>query len=279
MGFFLPFIRFIVTRRGTGGSPRSTGGSPRSARDDHMGVEASVSWASAASSTADDDEEVAAHAVQMVVNFASYVESAEGRGILAKALDVSVMQSIFAMNFMWMLPRSDATGPILFTRVQNMRSLDEEALERTICWFFLHCSLDMSCVTTGLSVVFDLDGVGFSDAYRFLKMDTARLAPTGCFPIRLKQIFILNQPWWMSAFWNVASRLLDPKVRSRVTFSGSDLMTLRILLGQEVPLTPDAVRVKAWMAECLKRGTLLERLEVKAPRPNDDDFPTIEVNV
>lgn len=273
--FLHPFIRFAAARIATRNN-NNVCADPTSSPD--------VPFDFAFDEDADDDQEVAAQTVQMIVAFAAYVESAEQRGVLPQAVDLDVIRPLYALNFMSMFPRRRGKDqcPVLFSQLQNTANVSEEAMERMTCWFFLHGSLDPSFAIPGVCVVYDLRGMRLADAYRLIQMNVSRLAPTGCFPIRVQRMIVVNQPWWVSAFWGIASRLLDPKMRRRVTFAGSDLAYVRKFVDPEVlshalgKSGSSAVRDQ-WLQECVHRGSILQSLQPRQEAESLLHFRTVNV--
>lgn len=259
--FLAPFVEFNLTRSRT---PKGCGGTHEvEVADDADGcIEED-----------DEEEDTVAMTVRMLVSFAAYVESAERRGVLPAAMDLAVIRPLLARNFMYMLPQSVVDGMgrrVLLTNLQSLVAVPEDGLERMLCWFFLHGCLDRSLAMPGLCVVYDLRGLRISDAYRLMRVDSSRLAPTGCFPIRPRRIILVNEPWWLDAFWSVCSRLMDSKMRRRVVFAGSDHKALHALIQKDGlpeelggPPRPPAANGEAqggWLTECMRRGNLLNLL-------------------
>jgi len=256
--FLLPFVRFTYTRHAQ--TPRGT----PAAEDELLSPKYSDKGCDG-----EDEEEIAAEVVQMVLGFATYIESAERRGVMPAAGDPAAMWSLYAQNFMRLLPegaRDEQGRRVLLAPLRNLVDVPEESVERMICWFFLHSSLDPSLNVSGLSVVYDLSGVTLPDAYRLLRMDSVRLAPAGCFPIRMRRIIVVNQPWWMRAIWGAVWRLLDPKLRTRVKFLGPDFESLhqmicKDLLPPTLGGTNQAAAEDGWWQECLYRGHMMDHFK------------------
>mmetsp|Transcript_97136 Transcript_97136/g.243555 ORF Transcript_97136/g.243555 Transcript_97136/m.243555 type:complete len:224 (+) Transcript_97136:435-1106(+) len=223
----------------------------------------------------------------MVLAFASYVESAERRGVLPAAVDAEVMWPLYAKNFMRLLPedtRDEQGRRVLLSQLRHLVDVPEESLERMICWFVLHASMDPSLTVSGLSVVYDLSGVTLSDFYRLLRMDSVRIAPAGCFPIRMRRVIIYNQPWWMRIVWGAVWRLMEPKLRTRVKFLGPDLDLLhRMICKDALPPTlggpvHQAAADGGWWQECLNRGHMLDHFRPSFEIIGNGEDP-IEVTV
>mmetsp|Transcript_30229 Transcript_30229/g.96323 ORF Transcript_30229/g.96323 Transcript_30229/m.96323 type:complete len:319 (+) Transcript_30229:251-1207(+) len=254
--FLLPFVRFAHSKREFRASPLAACGGGGNAKDGGGALEEPPS-----------DEEVAAETVQMLLAFVRYAEAAEARGLLPMAGDVERMRPLYMQHFMVMLPpttRDADGGRVLLVQLRQLAKASEDVLEQIVCWFFIHSCLIPELTLPGLCIVYDVSGVTLQDAYRLLRMDFPRIAPQGCFPIRIRRVVVTNQPWWMSVVWGAVSKMLDAKLRSRITFLGDDAKVLHQTIGKGgLPQTLGGASGggEGWLRECSLRGHLLQRLD------------------
>mmetsp|Transcript_30228 Transcript_30228/g.96317 ORF Transcript_30228/g.96317 Transcript_30228/m.96317 type:complete len:299 (+) Transcript_30228:251-1147(+) len=234
--FLLPFVRFAHSKREFRASPLAACGGGGNAKDGGGALEEPPS-----------DEEVAAETVQMLLAFVRYAEAAEAHMLCDPEL-----------------PREIPGGRVLLVQLRQLAKASEDVLEQIVCWFFIHSCLIPELTLPGLCIVYDVSGVTLQDAYRLLRMDFPRIAPQGCFPIRIRRVVVTNQPWWMSVVWGAVSKMLDAKLRSRITFLGDDAKVLHQTIGKGgLPQTLGGASGggEGWLRECSLRGHLLQRLD------------------
>lgn len=54
----------------------------------------------------------------------------------------------------------------------------------------------------------------------------------GCLPAKVKAIYVVNQPWYMSALWALVRPFLKEKMRLRMHVLGTGVDLLKVLLAR-----------------------------------------------
>eukprot|EP00927_Polykrikos_kofoidii_P038877 TRINITY_DN33321_c0_g1_i1.p1 TRINITY_DN33321_c0_g1~~TRINITY_DN33321_c0_g1_i1.p1 ORF type:complete len:437 (-),score=55.24 TRINITY_DN33321_c0_g1_i1:29-1339(-) len=72
-----------------------------------------------------------------------------------------------------------------------------------------------------VSLIFDLAGARPAQWDGFFARELVSVM-TSRFPDRVDRFVVINNAWWLSAFWKILSAMLDPVTRAKVVFCGKD---------------------------------------------------------
>ncbi|XP_045511032.1 alpha-tocopherol transfer protein isoform X2 [Colias croceus] len=93
------------------------------------------------------------------------------------------------------------------------------------CVLFLEAAmLEPETQICGAVVIFDMDGLCLQQAWQFTPQFAKRIVDwlQECIPLRIKGLYIINQPYIFNMVFQLFKPLLKEKLRSRIVFMGSD---------------------------------------------------------
>lgn len=137
-------------------------------------------------------------------------------------------QNIFNHNILTVLPNRDQLGRrILVIELgkkwkHNKCSLDEVFKG---CVLFLEAAmLEPETQICGAVVIFDMDGLSMQQVWQFTPPFAKRIVDwlQESIPLRIKGLYIVNQPYIFNMVFQLFKPFLKEKLRSRIIFMGSD---------------------------------------------------------
>ncbi|XP_038222347.1 alpha-tocopherol transfer protein-like isoform X1 [Zerene cesonia] len=145
-----------------------------------------------------------------------------------EGLTPSKEQNVFNQNVLKVLPTRDQLGRrVLVLELgkkwdHNKCNLDEVFKG---CVLFLEAAmLEPETQICGAVVIFDMDGLCLQQAWQFTPQFAKRIVDwlQECIPLRIKGLYIINQPYIFNMVFQLFKPLLKEKLRSRIVFMGND---------------------------------------------------------
>ncbi|CAH2067256.1 unnamed protein product, partial [Iphiclides podalirius] len=137
-------------------------------------------------------------------------------------------QNIFNQNILTVLPTRDQLGRrVLVLELgkkwkHNKCSLDEVFKG---CVLFLEAAmLEPETQICGAVVIFDMDGLSMQQVWQFTPPFAKRIVDwlQESIPLRIKGLYIINQPYIFNMVFQLFKPFLKEKLRSRIIFMGKD---------------------------------------------------------
>ncbi|XP_013133893.1 PREDICTED: alpha-tocopherol transfer protein isoform X1 [Papilio polytes] len=145
-----------------------------------------------------------------------------------EGLTPSKEQNIFNQNILTVLPTRDQFGRrVLVLELgkkwkHNKCSLDEVFKG---CVLFLEAAmLEPETQVCGAVVIFDMDGLSMQQVWQFTPPFAKRIVDwlQESIPLRVKGLYIINQPFIFNMVFQLFKPFLQEKLRSRIIFLGKD---------------------------------------------------------
>ncbi|XP_026322396.1 alpha-tocopherol transfer protein-like isoform X2 [Hyposmocoma kahamanoa] len=143
-------------------------------------------------------------------------------------LTPSKEQNVFNQNILTVLPTRDQLGRrVLVLELgkkwkHNKCSLDEVFKG---CVLFLEAAmLEPASQICGAVVIFDMDGLSMQQVWQFTPAFAKRIVDwlQESIPLRIKGLYIVNQPYIFNMVFQLFKPFLKEKLRSRIIFMGND---------------------------------------------------------
>ncbi|XP_045511033.1 alpha-tocopherol transfer protein isoform X3 [Colias croceus] len=145
-----------------------------------------------------------------------------------EGLTPSKEQNVFNQNVLKVLPTRDQLGRrVLVLELGKKWNHNQCNLDEVFkgCVLFLEAAmLEPETQICGAVVIFDMDGLCLQQAWQFTPQFAKRIVDwlQECIPLRIKGLYIINQPYIFNMVFQLFKPLLKEKLRSRIVFMGSD---------------------------------------------------------
>ncbi|CAG4943958.1 unnamed protein product [Colias eurytheme] len=145
-----------------------------------------------------------------------------------EGLTPSKEQNVFNQNVLKVLPTRDQLGRrVLVLELGKKWNHNQCSLDEVFkgCVLFLEAAmLEPETQICGAVVIFDMDGLCLQQAWQFTPQFAKRIVDwlQECIPLRIKGLYIINQPYIFNMVFQLFKPLLKEKLRSRIVFMGSD---------------------------------------------------------
>eukprot|EP00164_Ancoracysta_twista_P002221 GFYU01002934.1.p1 GENE.GFYU01002934.1~~GFYU01002934.1.p1 ORF type:complete len:393 (-),score=119.49 GFYU01002934.1:229-1407(-) len=165
--------------------------------------------------------------------------------------------------------------PVLYVRprfhITAKRDLDKSV--KMISWIMEH-ALDRSPHAQQIVVIYDTRDVGWKNFDNPLTKQGANILQT-CYPERLAHLFVINEPFVVSAIWKLIKVFLDPRVKEKIQFCGkkdpADIL-LKYIPEENVPEEYGGSSVDPYVFDMqVLMDTYYEALKDKTSEASDDD--------
>ncbi|XP_050361718.1 retinaldehyde-binding protein 1 isoform X1 [Nymphalis io] len=143
-------------------------------------------------------------------------------------LTPSKEQNIFNQNVLRVLPNRDQLGRrVLVLELGKKWNHNKCSLDEVFkgCVLFLEAAmLEPETQICGAVVIFDMDGLSMQQVWQFTPQFAKRIVDwlQESIPLRIKGLYIINQPYIFNMVFQLFKPLLKEKLRSRIVFMGSD---------------------------------------------------------
>ncbi|XP_050438044.1 alpha-tocopherol transfer protein isoform X2 [Adelges cooleyi] len=149
-----------------------------------------------------------------------------------KELSPRTEKNIFDHNILHVLPKRDQHGRRILVielgkKWKHKKCTLDEVFKGAV--IFLEAALlEPATQVAGALVIFDMDGLTLQQTWQFSPPFAKRIVDwlQDCAPARVKAIHIVNQPVIFSVVFNFFKPFLREKLRSRITFHGTDRASL-----------------------------------------------------
>lgn len=137
-------------------------------------------------------------------------------------------QNIFIQNILTVLPNRDQLGRrILVIELGRKWKTNKCSLDEVFkgCVLFLEAAmLEPETQICGAVVVFDMEGLTMQQVWQFTPPFAKRIVDwlQESIPLRIKGLYIINQPYIFNMVFQLFKPFLQEKLRSRIIFMGND---------------------------------------------------------
>lgn len=154
-------------------------------------------------------------------------------------LNPSREANIFKQNILAVFPNRDQAGRrILLLELGKPWKHKEVSLDEVFkgCVLFLEAAmLEPETQVNGAVVIFDMDGLTMQQAWQFTPPFAKRIVDwlQDAVPLRIKGIYIINQPKIFNVVFSLFKPILREKLRNRIVFLGTDREALYKCISKE----------------------------------------------
>ncbi|XP_041980317.1 alpha-tocopherol transfer protein isoform X2 [Aricia agestis] len=137
-------------------------------------------------------------------------------------------QNVFNQNVLHVLPTRDQLGRrVLVIELGKKWNHNKCTLDEVFkgCVLFLEAAmLEPETQICGAVVVLDMDGLSLQQAWQFTPQFAKRIVDwlQESIPLRIKGLYIINQPYIFNMVFQLFKPILKEKLRSRIQFIGND---------------------------------------------------------